>query len=686
MLRRFLLVAALFCLVIAPVVSHADNERLVDPSKALTVSQARPAPGSTPTQVRPGITKQDDPITTIRGIGRFVPGDPRLRVAELLLEVKNGKTGEYFFRELGKIGAGNPAVDMGLVNRVKTDIGEIGGDTLLNRFLGARFPGRQGTPVETLIGTYRRDLTNKAIAEVIKNPKIRALAARTNSRVFLAFVGKWASQMAVDITFSNDIDFSFVGGNGELIVAMRNLFNDIIVRDTDGLTMKQLDSLATAHGFATSDVYMGEAGRRYGDDEIGKGKVSRIDFDKGAYVLNSHAGMEAIFQSLVEESAIEARKQGGFGDGTVDIFLDKFDARVNAMTEPMISMEMIRHLEDDIIVKHENYPALDTIVKGCKYLYRSNLYAQKLGVTPSNKALSDFATKMTQMAKSGSPGDMAAAVANHFQQSGVTDFPAEVSYEPGADGKLKAVLKSNREKALAFLGNCMKSMWSNVEGGLRIHLEDLKRKKADFEERQKRNTLDEQTTKDIEAFRKTLSQLLTGINTELGEFEKGKIDLPSTAKALCQDVISMAEEIGKIAGMGKLTVDEQKQLEMVKTLLAGQPAEQTRAMAVSALMSVANKYIQRTNARLDWIDDTLLGPLRGDLSFEEFMKDVDERNKLFANLDTIDDPAAKARLNQFQGRLLNRIRQKTMSVEVALNTTRVRPPRGCRMSTGASMV
>jgi hypothetical protein len=671
MLRRFLLVVALFCLITLPSASHAGNEKIFESFKTIHDAQGVPRPAWVLAQAGgSGAAKgEEDPISRIQGIGRFVPGDPRLRIAELLLDVKNGRTGEYFYKELGRIGKNNPDINMLMVNSVKTSIGEIGGDMLLDQFLGRRFEGRQGTPVEALIGTYRRDLTNKAIAEVIKDSKIRTLAMRTNSRVFLAFVGKWASQSPQDFTFSGDIDFSFVGGNPELIMAMRDLFDAIIVRETGGLTMKQLDSFATAHGYATSDVYRGEAGRKYGDDEIVKGRASRILFDQGRYDLNSDTGAEAILQSLLEESVVEASKRDGIADKTLSIFFEKLDARANTMTEPMISMEMIRHLEHDIILHSESFPALDTIIKGSKYLYRSNLYFTKqFGVEPSNKALSDFATKMTQMAKSASPGDMAAAVVEYFKQSGVAQSPLDVDYVSGKDGKPKAILKSNREKAMVFLQDCMKNMWGNVQRGLQIHLDELKRKKADYEEKTKRGTPDEQTLKDMEAFRKKLSQLLKGIKTEMEEFETAKIELPSEVKSLCQEVVRISEDIGKITGMRKLTLEEEKQLEMIKKLLEGQPAEHTRAMALSSMMDLANKFIQRTNARLDWIDDTLMGPFRGDPPFEEFIRDIHERNKLLADLSTIDDPAVKARIAAFQGTLTNRFRRNTYDLEVALNT------------------
>ncbi len=669
MLRRLLAVIVLFSWTVIPGVLHADGTEAFGFTQAYRHPDRPSEPGLFLAQAgSAGPREKEDPMQTIRGIGRFVPGDPRLRVAQLLLDVKNGKTGEYFYRELGKIGKNDPGVNMALVNSVKTAIGEIGGDALLEQFLGRRFEGRQGTPVETLILSYRRDLTKKAILEVIRDPKIRSLAAKTRSRVFLAFVGKWATQSPMDFTFSGDIDFSFVGGNAELILAMRDLFDAIIVRETDGLTMKQLDSFATAHGFATSDVYVGEAGRKYGDDEIVKGKVSRIDFEQGGFVLDAAEGAEAILQSILEEAILEAGKRGGLLDKSVDIFLEKLDARANVMTEPMISLEMIRHLEHDIILHGESFPALDTIVKGCKYLYRSNLYFKThMGVDPANRPLADFATRITQMAKTASPGDMAECVARYFQEVGMIYSPAEVDYVPGRDGKPKAVLKSNREKAQAFLQTCMKSMWSNVERGLRVHLEDLKRRRADFEEKVRSNRVDEQTLKDMETFRKRLSQLLKGIKTELEEFDRAQIELPAEVKGLCQEVVRISEDIGKITGMRRLTLEEEKQLELVKKLLDGEAAH-SKAMALSTMLDLANRFIQRTNARIDWIDDTIMGPLRGDPSFEDFIREIHERNMLLADLSAIEDPAVKARLAEFQGTLTNRFRKKTYDLEVSLNT------------------
>ena len=149
-----------------------------------------------------------------RGRLRLTP--PDVAVAKLLLEFKRSGGGDAaaakFFRDLAGRGAG-----MRDVIGVKTKLREAG---VAESFLGAPY-GAGGTPVEKALLSYRRQVTLDGIRHVV-----REFAGRSSrNSVFLAEIGKWPHQAAEALTFSGDIDFSFVSNDTKLTFAMKQAYD-----------------------------------------------------------------------------------------------------------------------------------------------------------------------------------------------------------------------------------------------------------------------------------------------------------------------------------------------------------------------------------------------------------------------------------------------------------------------------
>ena len=95
--------------------------------------------------------------------------------------------------------------------------------------------------MEKALLSYRRQMTLDGIRHVV-----REFAGRSSrNSVFLAEIGKWPHQAADALTFSGDIDFSFVSNDTQLTFAMKQAYDQYIQSRT-GLTAGQIDSVSTA--------------------------------------------------------------------------------------------------------------------------------------------------------------------------------------------------------------------------------------------------------------------------------------------------------------------------------------------------------------------------------------------------------------------------------------------------------
>lgn len=542
----------------------------------------------------------------LKGVSRFKPGDPHLAIAEALLKVKEGgMTPEQFFMRLGELrdARGNP-VSMRDVISVKTQIEKAGGRDLLDHFLGERFAAG-GSPVEQKLLQARRKVTIEALQHVARKFSGHPLAQ--GSRVFLAPVGKWATQDDAALTFSGDIDASLVSGNAELIRLMRDEFARYL-RERTKLTMTQIDSIITAHGQATGDVYVGEHGRKYGDQAIAGAQVQEIDLKRGVIGRHDMPGLEALGHAEFE-AKMRAVDRGWDPDKAV---------RQDIKGEPGFSMEMARHLEHDI-VKGGIFNPVDSIVKTCKYLDRSNkFFKQETDLAPAQGRLADFAAEVTAASKTASPADMALLVAKYF---GEGRMPWDVELVPGPDGVPKAALKANQLLVEGLFADARNAIWGNVRRGMELRLEALKTRKKDLEGARGD---DEAANKEREKVLQETDDIQKMLLDEIREFgpEEFKRQAPADVRILVEDYIRLAEGLRESLGAKAFMPEQQKQFDLLKSLLADNPDPNRLALAAAVAMDLASKTVDEVNARLDWLDDSLMGPLRGDPAFDQWLVEV----------------------------------------------------------------
>ncbi|MCG7854112.1 MAG: carboxypeptidase-like regulatory domain-containing protein, partial [Methanosarcinaceae archaeon] len=366
-----------------------------------------------------------------------------------------------FYTDLAALKLESPMVDL---NRLKTRLSEV---SLADAALGDKFGGG-GTPVERALLVYRREVTmdciRAAVAEVARTHGTDATGS-----VYLAKIGKWSIQNPDMFTLAGDIDFSFMGARPEVILALR----DAYVRtsqDRMKMNMVAIDSVATAHGFAEHMVYMGIQGRKFADDAMmGMAEgVEQIDMRNpdsvGTPEARQLSGKQAVNETVLEETAIRYREEGHEARSRSQAAeIEKtWKDRLTQSVEPMLSMEMARHLEHDIIRNVDVFAAIDIVKKGAKYLRRSNdQIATDLKIKPASPDWHRFVKQVDEMAKDASAEEMTKFIDTELKRLG----------EPGlfkekfVDGKVVG-LEPHAGGAEKFLGLVKQTIWKNVGNGL----------------------------------------------------------------------------------------------------------------------------------------------------------------------------------------------------------------------------
>ncbi len=654
--------------------------------------QPSPATAETPNERN----EEERLIDRLTGLLRCTKSDPRMRIARLLQDMRkqvgninadefmqaysrNGseKTAEIdaaalkFFQELGRMqqngtipsGAADP-IPMLLVNEVKSQLLAYGGVDFTAEFLGQGFRGKNGSPVEAALLGFRRKVTLEGIQHVARLFR----GQQDFGRLFLAFVGSWVSQDVTDFTISGDIDFSFVGGNRELLIKMRDAFNAFIQSRT-GMDMRSIDSLCTAHGDATPDVYVGDAGRVYGDDAIAGGDVAEFDLRNGTidpYNLNVD-GMTAIAQTLIEKGI-----RNFLADPSMANIEDAIAAENERVhVEPALSFEMVRHLEHDIIANSERIPLVELIVKGCKYLERSNSYTRReFGGYACDPVLAQFADRLLAMKKNkAGPAAMATVITEFLNAKPEFKPLFGVDFTPGADGKPVAILRGNQQVAGDFLSTCRGEMWKNVSMGLENRLVKLGKSKSDLDALAKTEGESVRVRSTAAGLRAELDKVMKGILTELQVCDEFHVVIPTQVQEQCRTLIDLAKSFELSGAHVKLTPEQEKQLELIEKLMEGDAHQpHTLKLAAALVMDLADKTIESTNARLDWLDDKLMGPLRNEPTFESWLVELNEYKMLKADPAAIASPVTRAKIVELQSSLYGRYKSTVVDLEMSVNS------------------
>ena len=404
-----------------------------------------------------------------------VPGvDTRVAIARNFLKVRNGiMSGETFYKQLGRLPMFDNKEPRHALMLVKRDIGEFFGTSEESFgqefFFGRRLEtttkdGRKvggSTEVERAILTERRKIVFDAVERVLRDFAGRNIKGNKKYSVYLAEIGGWAKELPQEMKLAGDIDFSFLCGDVEIAMALKQAYDSYIF-SRYGMTPEQMDIPATAHGKGTYEVYVHRHGQAFAEKSLSN--VRRINLNRQA--SGSRIGELVNGKHALTDVLLEAK----FSDTPLLNLVE-----LKWPTEPGISLEMIRHFEHDIVHK-DVYSDVESFIKAAKYTERSMKSLAEAGIHGVDEDLSKV-TNLLVESKTAPPDTIANIIRNYFTKKGIR-FPYEIDLTPSRTGHGPATLKANRLAVHQFWDICRTAMWKNAELGFSIKISELQARVA----------------------------------------------------------------------------------------------------------------------------------------------------------------------------------------------------------------
>ena len=517
--------------------------------------------------------------------------DVRIKIAQLLFQVKMGMPAETFYKRLAELDL--PKEARFQIMEVKKDIGNVLKPEGLRYFLGEPFSGG-GTSVEKIILTWRRQLVKEGIREVMKQFMGRNRIDGYEFKVYYAEIGGWATENADQMRFEGDIDFSFVCGNRMLAWQMKLAF-DSYIQNRLGLSGQQIDAVCTAHGMAEPEVYVGRHGAVFAEramNEKGAPKLTEIDLDNGDF------GGKVDGAEVLTRITLDSKKMGR----TPDL------PETKSPTEPGISMEMVRHFLHDIM-HNPVYTDIDSFLKAAKYTFRSNDAVDKaFGLSSSDPELAGFVKTLLDLKKAGSAAQIDAIKAFFGG-----NLPWGTRLGPVQGGKSRVTLFANKTLLDSFWSRCRDAMWKNAEAGFKTTLGDLKSRAGKVA-----------GPADAAELKAEMDAVLKMMEIEFLLFDDPKLGgrVPASVRGLMADLRSFYKGFMEKWKFKILTTAEMEEFRFLEDLLK-QGGEWNIKTAVATLLRAGGESIMRLNMYLDMLDDHTLGHLRGETNdFNKYMRNT----------------------------------------------------------------
>jgi predicted Rdx family selenoprotein len=494
------------------------------------IKVTKAADGNVQMSVDPGKEKDKDEFPMrLQGWARVMGlSDARTAIARMLYEVNTGaRSPENFYRELGRQG-----LTMFDVIEVRSALVSNPDQAFLRSVLGATSSGG-ATAVEKNLLVWRREQTKAAVNEVLKRFIAEGRVPANGFNLIVSDVGKWATQADSSLTFTGDIDFSFVSNDVAYVEALKAAYAEVIKRRT-GLDPIALDSVCTAHGKAGLEVYIGRHGMAFAEEQMKINEVvdmrtgarTKVEGDSAVRTIGSLLTIE---RHLADTEGVEAPKPA------VD-------------TEPGLSMEMVRHFDHDI-AKSGIYDMGNAVVKAAKYLDRSYKALEKAGGTPGDPAMADFARRITELANAK---PQTPATRNETTRL-ISDFlgsAARVVWEPGGD---KFVLTVDQTRVSRFHDDATRAMWDTVKQGSNTRTAALDQRLRDLLEAQRKG---EKVDEDVAKLRKEMVELVDMVEAEVKAAHG--MDIPVEVHTNNAKVKAMLDTLSKRVGAKALSPDELK--------------------------------------------------------------------------------------------------------------------------------
>ncbi|NTV95964.1 MAG: hypothetical protein HGA75_11205, partial [Thiobacillus sp.] len=543
--------------------------------------------------------EDDKEAVRMEGLARTL-GMPDLdaRIARMLYEVNTGKrTPKRFYEGLRDAGA-----KMTDVIRVRKTLVDHPDQSFTRQVMGPTF-SENGTPVEKTLLTWRRDQTKAAIDEVVRQFVDAGRIPANGFELIISHVGKWANQSDNSLTFTGDIDFSFVSNDTALAEAMKEAYLKAIQRRT-GLDQIAIDSVCTAHGKAGLEVYIGRHGMAFAEEQMKINEV--VDMASGARTRIDGDGAVMRVGAIL---TIERQLADAAGIETTQPVLN---------TEPGLSMEMARHFQHDI-VEPKLFDLNNAVVKAAKYLDRSYKALDKAGGSPSDPALADFARNVTELANA-KPQTKAVREQIIRRISDYLGSPPQTVWDMGTN---KLVLTIDHAAVDRFHQDAAKALKETVRQGSNKRTEELDQRLRDLLDRQAKG---DKVDEDVAKLRQEMVDMVDMVEAEIKAAHG--MDFPIEVHTNNAKVRAMLDTLSRRFGVKALSAEELKDKKFVEELLKAQAAHPDPSrlkMLAGYIMDRTAKAaelsmsgVEKTNQLLDIIDDRLLGPLRGDSDFAEF--------------------------------------------------------------------
>ncbi len=573
--------------------------------------------------------------------------DKDARIVRMLAEVNDGSRLPYeFYADLAKIPA-----NLFDVIKVRSKLVD-GHPDLARDVLGKTFAAG-GTPVEMNLLAWRRSQTLAAIDAVVKRFVDAGRVPKDGASLIVSHVGKWATQELSALTFTGDIDFSFVSSTDvELAEAMKNAFADEIKQRT-GLDPKSLDSVATAHGRAGLEVYIGRHGMAFAEEQL---KINQlVDMNTGR---KTDVELPEVTRTLAQERSL-AESAG------------KQPPKPVHDTEPGLSMEMVRHFGHDI-VKPKIFDLTNAVVKAAKYLDRSYKSLEKANGTPDDPKLADFARQMTEWANAR---PQTAEIRDNMVKR-ISEFLGSEPRVVFDEGTQKLALALDPGQIAAFHEKATQAMWKTVEQGSTTRTQEMETRMRDLTERKRRgDNVDEEVGK----LRADMTSLVDMVEAEVKAFKD--IEVPKVVTDNNAKVRALMNILAGRFGTKVLSEEELKDKKFVEELLKAEGqhgSEMRRQMTVSYIMErsvdalirspeFAMSGVEKTNQMLDFIDDRLLGSIRGETGFSDFETEL----KLIRQtaLDPKTRPGVMKELNALKSHVALGVKATNQKLNSALQAT-----------------
>ena len=592
--------------------------------------------------------EDDKEAVRMEGMARAM-GMPDLdvRIARMLYEVNTGKRSPKRFYE-GLRDAGAKMTDVIRVRKVLVDHPD---QSFTRQIMGPTF-SENGTPVEKTLLTWRRDQTKAAIDEVVKQFIDAGRIPANGFELIISHVGKWANQTDNSLTFTGDIDFSFVSNDTALAEAMKEAYLKAIQRRT-GLDQVAIDSVCTAHGKAGLEVYIGRHGMAFAEEQMKINEVvdmttgarTKIDGDGAAMRVGAILTIE---RGLADAASVETKQPV-------------------LNTEPGLSMEMARHFQHDI-VDPKIFDLNNAVVKAAKYLDRSYKALDKAGGQPSDARLADFARQLTELANAE---PQTKEVRDNMIRR-ISDYlgsPPQTVWDMGTN---KLVLTIDHAAVDRFHQDAGKALKETVRQGSNARTNELDGRLRDLLERQRKG---DKVDEDVAKLRQEMVDMVDMVEAEIKAAHG--MDIPTEVHTNNAKVRGMLDTLVKRFGAKALSEEELKDKKFVEELLKAQaesPSKSRAEMLKAYIMDRAAKTaelsmkgVEKANQFLDIIDDGLLGSLRGDAEFADF--EAEMKNVRQAAADPKGRQEAASRLAVLKGKVANGIKAANQKFNGALQAT-----------------